>query len=108
MDPACIADWDAVSYTAGPIHCLRRLDTGLMYADMNGRIHRDGQIWSHALWNLRTAIGNVHADTAILWAQFGWTGTTMSDLAARIVAQAQSRYGQGAAATAAFQDRGIL
>jgi len=23
-DPACIADWDAVSYTAGVPHCLRR------------------------------------------------------------------------------------
>jgi hypothetical protein len=107
-DPACIAEWDSISYTAGPVHCLRRMDTNLMYADMNGRIHRDGQIWSHALWNLRTALGNVHADTAILWAQFGWTGTTMSELAQRIVDQAQTRYGEGAAALAAFEDRGIL
>ena len=25
-DPACIAEWDSISYTPGPIHCLRRLD----------------------------------------------------------------------------------
>jgi hypothetical protein len=107
-DPACIAEWDSISYTAGPIHCLRRMDTALKYADMNGRIHRDGQIWSHALWNLRTAIGNVHADTAILWAQFDWTGTTMSALAQRIVDYAQAEYGEGVAARAAFAERGIL
>jgi hypothetical protein len=110
-DPACIAEWDSVSYTTGPIHCLRRLDTTLMYpSGMNGRIHHDGQIWSHALWNLRTALGNVQADTAILWAQFGWTGTTMADLAQRIVDRAETLYGHAAGITAlaAFQDRGIL
>ncbi|HEX6139509.1 MAG TPA: M36 family metallopeptidase [Candidatus Limnocylindria bacterium] len=110
-DPACIAEWDSVSYTAGPVHCLRRLDTSLMYpTDLNGRVHHDGQIWSHALWNLRTALGAQHADWAILNAQFGWTGTTMPDLAARIVAQVEARYGAGEAAQAeaAFAERGIL
>jgi hypothetical protein len=110
-DPACIADWDAVSYTAGPVHCLRRLDRDLMYpADITGAVHRDGQIWSHALWNLRTAIGAAHADTAILWAQIGWTGTTMPALAQRIVDQVDDRYGAGEAALAeaAFAERGIL
>ncbi len=110
-DPKCIAEWDSVSYTAGPVHCLRRLDSTRMYpTDLNGEVHHDGTIWSHALWNLRTAIGANHADTAILWAQFNWTGTTMPDLANRIVTQVTTRYGaaQGAAAHAAFADRGIL
>ena len=110
-DPECIADWDAVSYTAGPIHCLRRLDRDLKYpTDITGAVHRDGQIWSHALWNLRTAIGAAHADTAILWAQIGWTGTDMPELAGRIVDQVDDRYGAGEAALAeaAFQERGIL
>ena len=110
-DPACIADWDAISYTAGPIHCLRRLDRNLMYpTDITGAVHRDGQIWSHALWNLRTAIGATHADTAILWAQIGWTGTTMPALAARIVDQVTDRYGagEGGLAEAEFAARGIL
>jgi hypothetical protein len=110
-DPACIADWDAVSYTAGPIHCLRRLDRDLKYpTDITGAVHRDGQIWSHALWNLRTAIGAAHADTAILWAQIGWTGTDMPELAGRIVDQVDDRYGaaEAALAEAAFQERGIL
>jgi hypothetical protein len=109
-DPECIAEWDSVSYTAGPVHCLRRLDSNLKYADLDGRVHRDGQVWSHALWNLRGALGHVRADTAILWAQFNWTGTTMPELAQRIVDQVRTRYGNGAAiqATAAFHDRGIL
>jgi hypothetical protein len=108
-DPACIMDWDSTSYTAGPVHCLRRLDRDLKYpTDLNDAVHHDGQIWSHALWNLRTAIGAAHADTSILQAQLGWTGTDMPDLATRIVAQAQARYGQGAAACLAFQERGIL
>jgi hypothetical protein len=107
-DPACIGDWDSVSYTTDVPHCLRRLDSDLKYPDQNGKIHRDGMIWSHALWNLRTAIGATHADTAILWAQFEWVGTTMPELAQRIVDQAQNRYGQGAAACAAFEERLIL
>lgn len=108
-DPACIMDWDSTSYTAGPTHCLRRLDTSLKYpGGRNGEVHHDGMIWSHALWNLRTAMGHFEADTAILNAQFDWTGTTMPALAQRIVDQAQTLYGQGAAALAAFHDRGIL
>ena len=66
--------------------------------DLNGAVHHDGTIWSHALWNLRTAIGAAHADTAILRAQIGWTGTTHArpgepDRCAR----RRARYGQGAA-----------
>jgi hypothetical protein len=78
--------------------------------DLVGEVHADGEIWSHALWNLRTAIGATHADTAILRAQFGWTGTTMPDLATRIVNAVDDLYGAGQAALAeaAFADRGIL
>lgn len=110
-DPACIADWDAVSYSPLDPPCLRRLDRDLMYpTDITGRVHRDGQIWSHALWNLRTAIGATHADTAILRAQLGWVGTTMPDLAELIVGEVDDLYGAGEAALAeaAFQERGIL
>jgi len=110
-DPACIMEWDSTSYTAGPVHCLRRLDDGLHYpTDLDGEVHDDGTIWSQALWDFRTAVGHVAADTSILWAQFNWTGTTMPALAQRIVDQAQAKVGPGAAAAAlaAFQARGIL
>ena len=114
-DPECIAEWDSISYTPGPIHCLRRLDRNLLYpADITGAVHRDGQIWSHALWNVRTAVGATCADTAILRAQFDWTGTTMPDLAQRIVdavadlAGGACSAGDDVDAEAEFAGRGIL
>jgi hypothetical protein len=107
----CVADWDSTSYTSGPVHCLRRLDTNLHYPqDLNGEVHHDGQIWSRALWDIRQALGNVKADTLILQGSFDFPGTTMTDLASSTVAAAQSLYGTSAANTvrAAFHARGIL
>ena len=113
FDEACIAKWDAVSYddpSDGSI-CLRRLDEDLTYPDdLVDEVHDDGRIWSHALRNLHYAIGQTHADTAILLAQFDWTGTTMPALAERTVAAVKDLYGAAEAddARAAFQERGIL
>ena len=107
----CVMDWDSTSYTSTVPHCLRRLDTNLHYPqDLNGEVHHDGQIWSRALWDIRQGLGNVKADTIILQGSFDFPGTTMTDLANRTVAVAQSLYGNGAANTvrSAFQARGIL
>ena len=107
----CIADWDSVSYTSTTPHCLRRVDLDLRYpADLNGRIHHDGQIWSRALWDIRGALGNVKADRIILNGQFDFAGTTMGQLAAATVAAALDLYGVPArnAVRAAFRARGIL
>jgi len=107
-DPACVADWDSVSYTSGTPHCLRRLDTTLMYPDLDGRIHRDGQVWSHALWNIRTSLGNVLADTIILRAQFEFAPDTTMRQAAEATVTIAALYGVAAQVQAAFVDRGIL
>jgi hypothetical protein len=110
-DPACIADWDSVSYTSTVPHCLRRIDRDLTYpGDLTGAVHRDGQIWSRALWDVRTALGHVRADTIVLEGQFDFDGGTMPALAERTVAAAQRLYGAAAAnaVRAAFEDRGIL
>jgi hypothetical protein len=107
----CVADWDSTSYTSGPVHCLRRVDTNLHYpADLNGEVHHDGQIWSRALWDIRNALGPTKADTIILQGTNGYTGTTMPDLANRTVAAAQALYGSAAANAVhtAFANRGIL
>ena len=52
----------------------------------------------------------MEADTIILDGQFDFPGTTMTELAQRTVAAAQSIYGTAAAdaVTAAFTARGIL
>lgn len=110
-DPECIMDWDSTSYTSTVPHCLRRLDANLMYpTNLNGEVHHDGKIWSQALWTIRTSLGNVKADTIILEAQFDFPGTTMTDLANRTIATAQSLYGNAAAnaVRAAFHARGIV
>jgi hypothetical protein len=59
---------------------------------------------------MRKAIGNEHADTAILLGQFDFDGGTMPELARRIVATTQRLYGATEAGQvhAAFADRGIL
>jgi hypothetical protein len=110
-DTPCVADWDAVSYTTGVPHCLRRVDLDLHYPeDLDGRVHHDGMIWSRALWDIRLSLGNAKADTIILEAQFDFPGTTMPDLAQLTVEAAQSLYGNSEAGAVedAFQARGIL
>jgi len=111
-DPACVADWDSISYTAGTPHCLRRVDTNLHYPnDLNGRVHHDGLIWSRALWDIRNALGHVTADTIILKAQFDFApDTSMPAAAQATVDTAEDLYGQATALVvrAIFVDRGIL
>jgi hypothetical protein len=111
-DPACVADWDSVSYTSTIPHCLRRVDRDLHYPeDLNGRVHHDGQIWSRALWDIRNALGHIKADTIILEAQFQFApDTSMPAAAQATVDAAQYLYGkaEAKAVLAAFQARGIL
>jgi len=111
-DPACVADWDSVSYTSGIPHCLRRVDSVLHYPeDLNGRVHHDGQIWSRALWDIRHGLGPTKADTIILEGIFGFApDTNMPDAARATVAAADRLYGKKEAKVvqAAFEARGIL
>jgi zinc metalloprotease ZmpB len=111
-DPACVADWDAVSYTSSTPHCLRRVDLDLHYPeDLDGRVHHDGMIWSRALWDIRLALGNVIADTIILEAQFSFDPATSMPAAAQVTYDtARSLYGNKAAKAVynAFAARGLL
>lgn len=111
-DPACVADWDSVSYTSTTPHCLRRVDRDLLYpGDLNGRVHHDGLIWSRALWDIRSALGHVKADSIILEAQFSFVpDTSMPAAALATVSAALTLYGAGEASAveSAFEARGIL
>jgi zinc metalloprotease ZmpB len=111
-DPACVADWDSVSYTSTTPHCLRRVDLNLHYPEnVNpNSVHSTGRIWSRALWDIRKALGHVKADTIILEGHFGQKDPTMRQLALSTVAAAQRLYGNSAAnaTRASFQARGIL
>ena len=112
-DPACVADWDSVSYTAGPVHCLRRVDHDWHYPEdlSTYNYYHNGGIWARALWDIRAALGHVVADTIILEAQFAFApDTDMPDAAEDTVAAAQTLYGAAVANTvrAQFVARGIL
>lgn len=109
---ACVADWDSVSYTRTTPHCLRRLDGTKVYpTDLRGEVHADGEIWSRALWDIRTALGDTRGTTVIIEAQFDFAPDTSFHAAAlATVAAAQRLYGTSAARAtqAAFTARGIL
>jgi hypothetical protein len=107
----CVADWDSTSYTRAP-HCLRTLAEGKHYPqDVVGEVHADGEIWSQALWSIRTALGATAADRVIVDAQFRFApDTSFAAAAQETVDTARSMYGRAAAkaVTSAFQARGIL
>jgi Zn-dependent metalloprotease len=108
---ACIADWDAVSYTTTAPHCLRRTDTALKYADRDGEVHHDGQIWSRALFDVFKAFGRDKAAKIVLESQFSYAPSTSFAAAGNAtVAAARKLYGDADANTvkAAFVARGIL
>lgn len=51
---ACVADWDAVSYSSDDPPCLRRTDGDFRWPDdAQGQVHADGEVWLSYLWRLR-------------------------------------------------------
>ncbi|WP_020141607.1 M4 family metallopeptidase [Terracoccus sp. 273MFTsu3.1] len=108
---ACVMDWDSTSYTSTTPHCIRRLDTTKTVANRTGEVHDDGEIWSHALWDVNKAFGRDKATRIILEAQFSYVpSTTWAAAAQKTVDAATALYGATDAATvkAAFHARGIL
>ena len=107
----CVADWDSTSYSSAP-HCLRTLAEGKHYPeDVRGEVHADGEIWSQALWQIRTALGARVADRVIVNAQFGFAPDTSFRAAAeQTVSTARSMAGNAAANAVrdAFAARGLL
>jgi Zn-dependent metalloprotease len=107
---ACIMDWDSTSYTTETPHCIRRTDTELTYADRQGEVHFDGQIWSRALFDIYKKFGREKSAKIVLESQFTYSPTTtFAAAAAKTVAAAKKLYGDAdaAAVQAAFTARGI-
>jgi Zn-dependent metalloprotease len=112
----CVMDWDSTSYTSTVPHCLRRLDSNLTVADINGEVHHDGMIWSRALWDIRNGyialgLGSRGADTTIIDAQFAFAPDTSFSAAAQATYNtALARDGAKAAklVRTAFANRGIV
>ncbi|MFE2013239.1 M4 family metallopeptidase [Streptomyces sp. NPDC059491] len=108
-DQACVADWDSTGYSAAP-HCLRRTDSSKTYADREGEVHADGEIWSRALFDIRGRLGARTADRIIVNAQFGFAADTdFAAAALTTIATARQMYGTAAADAVrdAFRARAI-
>lgn len=91
---ACLAEWDATSYTSTIPPCLRRLDGTKHYPEaIVGEVHDDGEIWSAALWQIRGAIGATKADTVILQHHFLLTPDTSFNQAANALLSAAKGLG---------------
>jgi Fungalysin metallopeptidase (M36) len=106
---ACVADWDAVSYTRGPEHCLRKIDGDKVYPqDAVGQVHADGEIWSAALYDIHQSIGANDAARIIIGAQFSFKADTTFAQAARATVNYANSYGMADEVRAAFQAHGLL
>ena len=109
-DEPCVADWDSTSYTSSVPHCLRRVDGNKHYPeDLVNEVHADGEIWSRALWDIRTALGPKLADTIIIRAQFRFTPDILMKAAAAATIETAGLYSLPAqrAVRAAFAARGL-
>ena len=108
-DEACVADWDAISYTVGPEHCLRRIDGDKVYPrDLVGEVHADGEIWSAALYDIHRSVGAAKAARIIIGAQFQFTADTTFAAAAQATVDYAKQYGAGTQVRAAFKAHGLL
>ena len=109
---ACVGDWDASSYSSASPPCLRRVDGTKTYpTDLVGSVHADGEIWSAALWEIRSQLGGTTTDTLVLEHHFNVPcSATMTDAATELL-QADVNLNGGANQSAirqTFCDRGIL
>jgi Zn-dependent metalloprotease len=94
-DDALVGEWDAVSYTGGSLHFLRRVDGDKRYpGSLVGQVHADGEIWSAGLWDLRMAVGREVADNIIVEAMsLQSSGTNMASGANWLLTAEQQLYG---------------
>ncbi|MGB4067575.1 MAG: PepSY domain-containing protein [Nitrospira sp.] len=94
---ACVAEWDATSYSSTTPPCLRRLDGTKHYPEsVVGEVHDDGEMWSAALWQIRAAIGATKADTVVLQHHFLLTPDTSFNQAADALVTAATGLGYSA------------
>jgi hypothetical protein len=70
-DVACIADWDATSYSNDEPPCLRRLDATKHWPEfVAAEVHDDGEMWSAALFRSWQALGADTMDKLVIEAHF--------------------------------------
>lgn len=107
FNPAVFAEWDAQD-----VNGLRRVDTNKVYpTNMTPQIHKDGEIWSRALWDIHQAIGRHETDELVLQSHFIVPADPTFTDGARAILATDVMENAGANKTAiltAFTDRGIF
>jgi hypothetical protein len=107
--PETVAQWDGIRNS--PIG-VRRVDSTKVYpADFVGESHDDGEIWSSALWHMRSAVGEIVAGRLVLEAMFYLDGASQfSEALEALLLADEALYGgsHADAITTAFADRGIV
>ena len=103
-----VGEWGFLSELPG----VRRVDGDKIYPDdLSASVHESGEIWSAALWELRTQLGRDTVDVLVLESHFELPGSsTMNDGAFAVLAADQNLNG-GANADViqqVFEDRGIF
>ena len=115
LGASCVASWDAVSYnpyTGTPgTGCLRRVDETRQYPQqIFGEVHDDGEIWSSALWQMRSMVGPQAGDTLVIKSHtFLTPSASFLNAADALIAADLTLYGgvHAAAIHAAMASRGI-
>lgn len=86
---ACVGEWDSTSYSTATPTCLRRVDGTKHYPDgLVGLVHSDGEIWSAALWDIRTELQGPTTDQLVLEHHFNLdcsNGVTMPQAALEMI-----------------------
>jgi len=112
FNAACVGEWDATSYSSSNPPCLRRVDGGKHYPEnLVGSVHADGEIWSAALWDIRSVLGAVTTDQLVLEHHFALPGSASMGTAALALLDAEFNLNSGlneAVIRQKFCDRGIL
>ncbi len=99
-DPACVGDWDGTSYATTTPKCLRRVDGTKHYpeAEVN-QVHDDGEMWSAALWDLRTRLGGDVMDRLVVESHLLLGTTTTFATASQALISTDATLNGGANAT---------
>lgn len=110
-DTACIGELDSRAYVAEPPYCLRRVDRDRQYPhQLSGDPHRDGEIWSRVLWDVRTASGATVGDSLALESSYFLPAAASLVEAGQALLDADSALYQGrhrAVIVRALQARGL-
>lgn len=99
-DPACVGDWDAISYSRDDPACLRRVDADDHWPEHESPdYYENGSIWASTLWDARDDVGEDLLDSAVLESQFAYASDVTIEEAVEALVEAMAALGPDASDT---------